>query len=384
MAGVPAGLAAGVRVGEHISLGVIARAFPPDRVQQVLAETGKARERERDLPAQLMVYHVGAMALYMSAAPARRCAACWRACVGCEGPTRSRPRAGAASHRRAAGGARCRCAGCMSGLCSRWRRTPPRERGIGRGGWCAWTGPAWMWPTRPRTACGCRAQRCWRTGPICPWSTRARRTPEREGLAPRGQWRAGACGRMPASRHGRRRAAVSAGGHDPGRGAGAGCGLGRAPPRALGDRGRAGRAENAAPRNTGRAAQQDRGPRANRFAISLGAPGVLGPAAGAFRRARAHARSGCGPTRTRIACCSCMPCAWCAASCRCLRLFPPRNRLALHEDVLDETLEERVASSRSRQLPRGVKRKMSSYPLRPRTPQPTTRINPTAAIRIAT
>ena len=50
--------------------------------------------------------------------------------------------------------------------------------------------------------------------------------------------------------------------------------------------------------------------------------------------------------------------------------------------MLDEILEERVASSRGRQVPRGVKRKMSNYPLRPRTPQPTTRIDFTAAIRI--
>jgi len=65
MARVPAGLPAGVRVTDHISLGVIARAFPPDRVHQVLAETGKASERERDLPAHVMVYYAIAMALYM-------------------------------------------------------------------------------------------------------------------------------------------------------------------------------------------------------------------------------------------------------------------------------------------------------------------------------
>ena len=65
MAGVPAGLPAGVRVSDHISLGVIAKTFPPDRVQQVLAETGKTSERERDLPAQVMVYYAIAMALYM-------------------------------------------------------------------------------------------------------------------------------------------------------------------------------------------------------------------------------------------------------------------------------------------------------------------------------
>jgi hypothetical protein len=50
--------------------------------------------------------------------------------------------------------------------------------------------------------------------------------------------------------------------------------------------------------------------------------------------------------------------------------------------VLDEILEERVVSSRGRQVPRGVKRKMSNYPLRPRTPQPTTRIDYTATIQI--
>ena len=65
MAGVPAGLPAGVRISDHISLGVIARAFPPERVQQILAETGKASERERDLPAQVMVYYAIALALYM-------------------------------------------------------------------------------------------------------------------------------------------------------------------------------------------------------------------------------------------------------------------------------------------------------------------------------
>ena len=65
MAGVPAGLPAGVRLSDHISLGVIARAVPPERVRQVLAETGKASERERDLPAPLMVYYAIALALYM-------------------------------------------------------------------------------------------------------------------------------------------------------------------------------------------------------------------------------------------------------------------------------------------------------------------------------
>src|ERR671938_1100022 len=67
MARVPAGLSAGVRLSDHISLGVIARTFPIDEVRWVLAETGKASERERDLPAHVMVYYAIALALYTGA-----------------------------------------------------------------------------------------------------------------------------------------------------------------------------------------------------------------------------------------------------------------------------------------------------------------------------
>src|SRR5215213_11189729 len=65
MASVPAGLSAGIRLADHIGLGVIARAVHPERVRDVLAETGTASERERALPAQVMVYYVIALALYM-------------------------------------------------------------------------------------------------------------------------------------------------------------------------------------------------------------------------------------------------------------------------------------------------------------------------------
>ena len=67
MARAPAGLPAGIRLSDHISLGVIARTFPLDQVQQILADTGKASVRERDLPAQVMVYYAIALALYMGA-----------------------------------------------------------------------------------------------------------------------------------------------------------------------------------------------------------------------------------------------------------------------------------------------------------------------------
>ena len=65
MARAPAGLPAGIRLSDHISLGVIARTFPLDQVRQILADTGKASARERDLPAQVMVYYAIALALYM-------------------------------------------------------------------------------------------------------------------------------------------------------------------------------------------------------------------------------------------------------------------------------------------------------------------------------
>jgi hypothetical protein len=44
---------------------VIARTFPLERVQRVLADTGKQSERERDLPAHVMVYYAIALALHM-------------------------------------------------------------------------------------------------------------------------------------------------------------------------------------------------------------------------------------------------------------------------------------------------------------------------------
>src|ERR1041384_6191059 len=65
MAGVPAGLPAGIRLSDHISLGVIARTIPVAAIRRVLAETDKASERERDLPAHVMVYYAIALSLYI-------------------------------------------------------------------------------------------------------------------------------------------------------------------------------------------------------------------------------------------------------------------------------------------------------------------------------
>jgi hypothetical protein len=61
------GLPAGVGVGDHISLEVIAKTFPRERVDHVLRETQTASQRQRDRPAHGVVYYVIAMALYRGA-----------------------------------------------------------------------------------------------------------------------------------------------------------------------------------------------------------------------------------------------------------------------------------------------------------------------------
>jgi hypothetical protein len=65
MARTVAELPPGPRITDFISLGVLTQAFPASAIGAVLAETGKASVRERDLPAQVVVYYVLALALFM-------------------------------------------------------------------------------------------------------------------------------------------------------------------------------------------------------------------------------------------------------------------------------------------------------------------------------
>jgi hypothetical protein len=50
---------------DYISLGVITKTFPLSSIGPVLSKTGTASVRQRDLPAQVVVYYVIALALYM-------------------------------------------------------------------------------------------------------------------------------------------------------------------------------------------------------------------------------------------------------------------------------------------------------------------------------
>jgi hypothetical protein len=55
----------GARITDYISLGVITKTFPLSSIGPVLSQTGTASVRQRDLPAQVVVYYVIALALYM-------------------------------------------------------------------------------------------------------------------------------------------------------------------------------------------------------------------------------------------------------------------------------------------------------------------------------
>ena len=57
----------GQRITDYISFGVIEKTFPLKKVKEVLERTGRASQRERDLPAHVMVYYAIALALYMGA-----------------------------------------------------------------------------------------------------------------------------------------------------------------------------------------------------------------------------------------------------------------------------------------------------------------------------
>ncbi|MGH9606982.1 MAG: IS4 family transposase [Terracidiphilus sp.] len=65
MARTVAELPAGARITDYISLGVISKSFPAEAIEGVLARTGRASLRQRDLPAHVVAYYVIALALYM-------------------------------------------------------------------------------------------------------------------------------------------------------------------------------------------------------------------------------------------------------------------------------------------------------------------------------
>jgi hypothetical protein len=55
-------------ITDRIALGALTRTFPPELVDRVVAQTGRAEQRRRLLPARVVVYFVLALALYSHAA----------------------------------------------------------------------------------------------------------------------------------------------------------------------------------------------------------------------------------------------------------------------------------------------------------------------------
>ncbi|MFF1791495.1 transposase domain-containing protein, partial [Kitasatospora sp. NPDC058243] len=55
---------AGERLSDRIAIGVLTQVFPPGLVDEVIAETGRAEQRSRLLPARVVVYFVLAMCLF--------------------------------------------------------------------------------------------------------------------------------------------------------------------------------------------------------------------------------------------------------------------------------------------------------------------------------
>ena len=65
MARTVAELPKGSRITDYISVGVITKTFPLEKINRILQSTGKVSQRQRELPAHVVVYYVLALALFM-------------------------------------------------------------------------------------------------------------------------------------------------------------------------------------------------------------------------------------------------------------------------------------------------------------------------------
>ena len=52
------------RLSDRIAIGVLTTTFPPELVDRVIAKTGRAEQRQRLLPARVVVYYTLAMCLF--------------------------------------------------------------------------------------------------------------------------------------------------------------------------------------------------------------------------------------------------------------------------------------------------------------------------------
>lgn len=64
----PAELPRGIRPTDHVSLGVLGKAFPKSKIRAALKKTGREGQRDRDLPDYILFYYVLLMIFYPKAA----------------------------------------------------------------------------------------------------------------------------------------------------------------------------------------------------------------------------------------------------------------------------------------------------------------------------
>jgi hypothetical protein len=142
------------RLSDLVSVGVVTRTFPPELVDEVIAEVGRTEQRHRALPARVMAYFSIGMALhsegsYEDVLSLLADGLAWAADTD---PVKL-PSKSAIFQARARLGAE-----PLRALFDRVARPLAEPGAPGRGwragGWWRSTGRVWMWPTPPETASG--------------------------------------------------------------------------------------------------------------------------------------------------------------------------------------------------------------------------------------
>ena len=59
-------MSSGGRISEHLSVGILARSYPRDRIRKILQRLNANSQRVRDLPAEVLVYYVISLGLFMA------------------------------------------------------------------------------------------------------------------------------------------------------------------------------------------------------------------------------------------------------------------------------------------------------------------------------
>jgi Insertion element 4 transposase N-terminal/Transposase DDE domain len=140
------------RLPDRIAIGVLTRTFPPELVDRVVTRTGRGEQRQRLLPARVVLYYTLAMCLFTQAgyeevmrllveglAWARRWQGCWQV-PDKSSIARARARLGPAPLR-----------ALFVEVARPLATRKTKGRGIAGGGWWRWTAPRWTWRTPPPT-----------------------------------------------------------------------------------------------------------------------------------------------------------------------------------------------------------------------------------------